>query len=418
VPRFLFLTQYFPPEVGAAPVRLQAIARTLTRCGHTVEVVTAMPNYPTGRVLPSYRGCVIARERLDGMRVIRTWIYAAGGRSAVARLASHGSFCVSAFIGLLLARRPDYVFVESPPMFLALTAWLFCRLRRTRYIVNVSDPWLEFARDMGYVRSHTVFRLLERIEIFGYRHAFRVNAVTETIRAMLVERKGVPSWKVAWLPNGVDIDRFRPRRPDHAWQARLGADARPTFVYAGSHQASHGLDVVLDAAQLLGGDIRIVMMGAGTDKPRLMQLAAQHGLTNVAFFDPQPIDAIPSVLSTARAALVVIRGEDSFASSRPAKMLPAMACAKPLVYCGRGEGAAIVERARCGIVVPPGDPRLLANAIRTLADDAVLAQEMGARARQWIEHGSDWREVVERWLAELFRSADRARAKRHEEAYV
>ena len=398
---FLLLTQYFPPEIGAAPVRLAQLAATLRNHGHSVTVVTALPNYPAGRVLPGYRKKLFVRETLNGQPVIRTWVYARGQTGTLARLATYGSFVVSSILGCLRAPRPDLLIVESPPIFLGLTAWFIHALTGRPYIVNVSDPWLEFAREMGFIRSQKLYAMFEYLERFVYRHALRVNAVTQAIRSLLIQQKHVPEDKVLWLPNGVDLESFVPSEPDVHLRNELGLSDRPTFVYAGSHQVSHGLEVVLEAAALLDSSIQLVFVGDGTDKQRLVSHARQRGLTNVRFLDPRPVSEIPRILSLGRGALVVLRGEEAFSGSRPAKMLPAMACGIPLVYCGRGEGARIVSESDSGLVVPPGDARALAQALRVLATDAALARHLGRNGRRYVERGSSWHSVVGEWLASL-----------------
>src|ERR1700736_3410756 len=75
--RFLILTQYYPPEIGAPQVRLAAMARELVRAGHDVEVVTAMPNHLVGRIFPAYAGKFYVLDRWDDVPVHRTWMYAA-----------------------------------------------------------------------------------------------------------------------------------------------------------------------------------------------------------------------------------------------------------------------------------------------------------------------------------------------------
>ncbi|MBV9172475.1 MAG: glycosyltransferase family 4 protein [Chloroflexi bacterium] len=404
--RFLFLTQYFPPEIGAAAVRLDEITRAVCAAGHSVEVVTGMPNYPAGRILGAYRGKLIVRERDSGRRIIRTWTFASSRGGMTRRLANYASLTCSSLIGCFLASRPDYVFVESPPLFLGLTAWMFCRITGSQYIVNVSDPWLEFARDMGFIRSARLFAALERLERFIYKHALRVNAVTATIRTLLIETKGVPRERLSWLPNGVDLDRFRPLAPDPVWKERLELNGHAAFVYAGSHQRSHALDVLLDAASL-DRDLMVVLVGDGTEKARLIESAQAHALSNVRFVEPQRIDQVPRILSVARGALVSIRGEESFDSSRPAKMFAAMACGKPIIYCGRGEGASIVSANECGVVVPPGDAQALVNAMRRMAQDPELAERAGRNGRLLVERTSAWRDIVRNWLADLEVAAPR-----------
>src|SRR6185437_11826819 len=139
--RFVILTQYYPPEIGAPQVRLASFAKELQRQGHEPVVLTGMPNYPSGTVRQPYRGRVLMREELDGIPVIRTWLFATNSARFVPRLSSYLSFCLSAFLGLRSIGRADFVFVESPPLFLAGTAHLIARLLHARWIMNVSDLW-------------------------------------------------------------------------------------------------------------------------------------------------------------------------------------------------------------------------------------------------------------------------------------
>jgi hypothetical protein len=101
--RFLILTQYFPPEIGAAQIRLGAMVRELVRQGHSIEVVTAFPNYPTGEVFPKYRNRFSMSDSWEGVPVYRTWIYPAKG-AGFRRMLNYGSFTLSSFIG---QEKPD-----------------------------------------------------------------------------------------------------------------------------------------------------------------------------------------------------------------------------------------------------------------------------------------------------------------------
>ena len=127
--RFLILTQYFPPEVGAPQVRLLAMAKQLQRLGHDVNVVTAMPNYPRGEVFAGYRRKWLVNEVVDGLSVTRMWIHAASGTNVLNRLFGYWSFSLSALWGCFRVPKPDFIFIESPPLFLGVTAWLVSRLR-------------------------------------------------------------------------------------------------------------------------------------------------------------------------------------------------------------------------------------------------------------------------------------------------
>jgi len=244
--RFLLLTQYFPPEVGASQVRLGAIARALKQYGHHVEVVTALPNHPTGRILPGYRGRFYVLDNFHGIPVHRVWIYAAVG-AGLRRLMNYASFVATSLVGLLRSQRPDYVFVESPPLFLALTRSFVAARWKTGMILNVADLWPGSVEQLGVLQRGMLISLARRLERWAYHRATFVNAVTEGIRRTLTEQKGVAPEKVLFLPNGVDPEAFKPMAPDVEVMRAFGIGEKKVILYAGTLGFAHGLDVVLRA---------------------------------------------------------------------------------------------------------------------------------------------------------------------------
>jgi glycosyltransferase involved in cell wall biosynthesis len=173
------------------------------------------------------------------------------------------------------------------------------------------------------------------------------------------------------------------------------------FLYLGTHGYVHGLDVILDAAKLTAGRAQFALVGDGSDKQRLVRKAHEMNLQNVVFADPVPMLEASRVLSACRAALVTVRASEMSKRIRSAKMFPAMASAKPVIYCADDEGASLVSAADCGIVVPPGDGESLAKAILALADDPEEARRLGAKGRAVVERDYQWSGIVERWLAEM-----------------
>lgn len=394
--RFLILTQYFPPEVGAPQVRLLAMAQELRRRGHEVNVVTAMPNYPRGEVFAPYRRRWLVREEVDGLPVTRMWIHAATGANVLNRLWGYWSFTLSAIWGCFRVPKPDLIFVESPPLFLGMTAWVVSRLRGAPYIFNVSDLWPESAVQLGIVTNRTLISFAEALERFCYRHARTVCAVTEGIRDTIAR---VPrSAPVVLLPNGVDVETFR-RLPDASPD---GIDPRkPTFMFAGTHGYAQGLDVIVEAARRLATrpDIAFVLIGDGPDKERVQRLAIN--LPNLRFLDPVPVSAMPAYFSACRASIVTLRKLDLFKGARPSKILPSLACKTPVIYAGEGETAALIDDKACGISVPPECPEKLADAVVKLADDESLAWKMGKRGREFVSAEYSWEGIIGRWLDEI-----------------
>lgn len=398
--RFLILTQYFPPEVGAAQLRLEAIGRELVKAGHEVEVVTALPSYPAGRIFPGYRGRLWQREVVDGITITRVWSYATQRRGA-ARALSYGTFAGASLAALAARRRPDVLFVESPPLTTAVPAAVMARLWGIPVVFNVADLWPESLRLLGALRPGIVLRAAESLERWAYEEATVVNAVTDGVRASLIER-GVAAEKILDLPNGVDTSVYRPVDPDPSLREHLEVESGPIILYAGTHGVAHGMDVALLAArELAKEEVTFVFVGDGSDKARLVHQAAHLGLRNVRFLEPAPPAQIAKLYAIATAGLSTLRSSELFEGTRPVKVLASMACGKPVLYSGAGEGARLVQTAKAGVVTPPEDPVALADAIRLFCRNSDLATTMGASGRSYVMQHLTWDRIVDRWLPQV-----------------
>jgi len=405
--RILILTQYFPPEVGAPQIRLSAFARELKRLGHEVEVVTGLPNHPTGRIFPEYRGKFYVREEWEGITVHRVWLYPSTG-AGLKRMLNYLSFTLTSLWGLLKAQRPDYIFVESPPLFLSLPAWVSSRLWRVPFIFNVADLWPDSVKELGLMSNRFLLGIAEWLEAWSYKRAAYVTAVTEGIQDVLINEKHVPPAKVLFLPNGVDISIFQSTKtinaniPPSLKDALYGGNA---IVYAGTIGFAQCLDVAIKAAeQLLQAGyeaLKFIFVGDGSAKKALSELVTRKGLKNIVFAEPVPYEDIAAVYASSFAGLATLCNKPIFEGARPSKLLTIMASGKPIIYSGSGEGARLVEEAKAGLVVPPEDPGALAEAVKKLAENPKLAEELGRNGRRYVEEHLSWDVLVRDWLEQL-----------------
>lgn len=400
--RWLILSQYYHPEPGAPQIRLRALAAQLVRHGCEVEVVTALPNYPSGQIYPGYRGRLVHTETIDGVRVHRVWLYAASGRNPVGRLLCYLSFTVAAGVRLPLVRRPDVVFVEAQPLSLAFPALVYRCVRGVPYIYNTPDLQVEVARECGWIRSEAFGKLAVGLERLLMKRAFCVSTVSDAFVDHFVACRGLSRRQITFLPNGADTEALRPISPDNEYAEELGVAGRVVFTYAGTHAYHHGLEVVLDAAALLRErrEIAFLMVGKGPLREELRRRALELGLTNVVFGD-SPFSERARLMSFTRAAIATMGPLRVGRKMRLSKVVPPLACGVPVIYVGEGESAAILEREGCGLVVSPASAEGLASAVRMLADAPEFAREMGQRGRRLAERQFSWDLIVRRWLAQL-----------------
>lgn len=401
--KITLVCQYFPPESNAPAVRTFEHARAWARDGHDVTVVTGFPNHPAGVVFPGYRGEWFRRESVEGVEVLRTWLYAAPNKGFVRRVLSFVSFSVSAVVlGFLRGRRPQVVVGTSPQFFTAVAGYALSLLHRVPFVFELRDIWPDSAVELGAVRGRTLLRPVFALQRHLYRKAQAVVIVSEGFRPHL-EDAGVAPERIAFVPNGIDPDFLDHSHGDASSLLRmLGWEGRFVVSYVGTHGMAHALDTVLDAAALLEGEeeIRFLLAGDGAERARLERRAAEMGLGNVAFLGQRPRDEVVSVYQASDVSLVPLRDLPMFRKVLPSKLFELMGFGVPVICSVPGEAAGLVARSGAGTVIPPEDPQALAAAILELRADPERRRGMGERGRVFVlrEH---LRPALARRMAEV-----------------
>lgn len=385
----LYLSQYFPPEVGATQTRAHEMARGLVEAGHHVTMIAEVPNHPSGIVPQEYRGKWYKHSELDGIDVLRVWVKASPVKTFKTRMAFYLSYMAnSTLVGMLRARGPfDVVFATSPPLFVGAAGLALHWLKRAPFVFEVRDLWPELAVALGELSNPRAVAWAGKLAELCYNQASRIVVVTEGDRQQLLAR-GYSANKLALIPNGANTEMFQ-RQPALGAQFRLehGLDDAFVVVYAGIHGIAQGLKTLLEAAFILQNslDIRFVLVGEGPVKAELQNLRAELGLDNVLMLPEQPRSTIPAILSAADAAIVPLRKVALFQGTMPSKMFDAWACELPLLLSVDGEARRALEAAQGGLYVPPEDPNALAEAIRALAAQPDRGRTLGQNGRRYTE---------------------------------
>jgi glycosyltransferase involved in cell wall biosynthesis len=370
----------------------------LTELGHETIVLTALPNYPQGRIYPGYRGFLV-REQHGGVTVLRTSIWPTKSVALIPRTASYLSFVASSLLaGAVRLPRLDVLITESPPLPLGVSGFVLSRLKRARWVFNVSDLWPQTAIAVGSLSNARLAELAYRLEAFCYRRASAVSCQSQEIEASINER--YPRVRTISFVNGTDTARFSPGRRSEAFWQELVGDDHPVAIYAGLHGACQGLDQLIDAAERLQDDpVRLVLVGDGPEKEALVDSSRRRRLRHVTFLEPQPKEAMPALLASADIAVVLLRTR--LPGAVPSKLYEAMASGLPVVLVAEGEPAEIVRSAKAGIAVKPGDIEGLAAALRRLADSEDERAQFGAAGRAAAAERFDRRPIIDRFIEGL-----------------
>ena len=383
----LFITPYYPPEKGAAAVRISETAMCLVKRGHQVTVLTTFPNYPTGIVPSEYRGHVIQRESLDGVCVIRVWSYVSPNKGFLRRILAQFSFgCLAPLLSWKDVGYPDIIIIESHPLFNAIAGRILAWGKHCPFIFMVSDLWPESAVQLGMLRNPMLIWLSERLEWSTYQRASLVWALTAGIQNRLIQR-GLSPKHIFLLTNGADTNKFRPL-PQSQARVELGWDDRFIVLYAGNHGLLYGMTTVLDAAEELRPctDIHIIFVGDGARKADMMAQAQRKGLKNVTFLDSVPHDQMPLLIAGADVCLIPLRKMSFLESTLPLKMYEIMSCARPILLGVKGEARQLAEQeAGAAIYVEPENTESLVSGILYLRDHPEEAALLGRKGRAYVE---------------------------------
>lgn len=400
--RILYVTQNYLPEMGAGPGRVSELSREWARAGHKVQVLAPVPNHPTGVVPPEFRGKWLFRD-VDphGVEATRTWVYTAANRGRVRRSLAFASFGIAAaIVGVAASARPDVIIGSSPQLLAAVGALSIGWARRVPWIFEVRDLWPESIVAVGAMRDGSpIVRALGMVADGMYRNADRIVVVTDAFHQQLVGR-GLPASKIAVVPNGVDLSRFIPVAPREDDRREMGGDARFVVSYLGTHGMAHDLGRLLDVAGRMRDrhDVAFAFVGDGAERAALETRARSERLTNVRFLGVQPRERMPRLYAASDICVVPLRPSELFTTVLPSKIFEIMAMEKPIVLAVDGEARRLVERARGGLYVPPGDSEALQRALVDLLADPGALPEYGRRGRAFVEREYDRKVLARRYL--------------------
>jgi glycosyltransferase involved in cell wall biosynthesis len=378
----LLIHQLFIRPQDPGGTRHYEFARHLVNRGHRVTVLAGDRSYLSGA-----SQAAAGLEQLEpGLQVLRSRIPAGGQRSFLRRSLGFLAFLAASLASGLRVPGVDAVWGTSPPLTQGLAAWALARLKGVPWVFEVRDLWPDFAVAMGVLRSRPLIRLAKGLERFLYRRADRLVVNSPGFLEPL-RREGAPADRITLVANGVDSSAFEQAPDGSSLRALHGLQGKFIALYAGAHGPANDLDVVLQAAQALREDPRIVflLVGDGMEKPALRRRAAGLQLDNLRFLPPIPKSDMPELLAAADCGLAVLRPIPLFATTFPNKVFDYMAAARPVVLAIQGPIRQVVEMAGAGIAVAPGDPQAMAQAVARLADEPALRSQMGQKGRACVK---------------------------------
>ena len=404
--RILFLTQYCPPEVGAPQNRIFEFSKKLKEFGHEVTILTALPNYPRGEIFEEYRGKRIVLEEIDGIKIVRTNIYATKSKSFIKRLINYFSFTFSSvFQGVKYIGNQDVIITESPPLFLGWSGYVLSKLKKAKFVFNIADLWPESAVKLGVLSNKVFIKMAIWLEEFCYKKASAITCQTQGIVDDIIDR-GFNKTKVHLVTNGVDTELFKKEERDEEFRKSIGINSKFALCYAGIHGIAQGLEVIITVAEIVKDkeDIQFVFVGDGSEKQDLINMVKEKKLNNVTFLPLQPTANMPKIVASMDAAIIPLKRLQLFEGALPSKMFETLSAEVPIIMAVKGEAERLINNAQAGIVVEPENPQEIAEAVIKLYNDKELRNTLGKNGRKYVKEHYDRNNItrnLERILMQL-----------------
>ena len=422
--RILFHALNYAPEPTGTGKYTAEMAEWLASRGHAVDVIAAPPHYPGWSIAPEYRNRGRQLETIRGVHVYRVPVRLPGPPTDAAptgtapvrvgtkdRLLLETSYTLNSLPvwvrEALLHNRYDLAVAICPPLQSSLLPLLYSALRGVPWIVHVQDLQVDAAVRLNLLRRGAGIRALYRAESFFLRHAAEVTTITQPMADRIIEKGARPD-RVAVYENWANLDEVRPHLRDNACRRdALGADPDDVVVmYAGNMGEKQGLDLLLDAAQVLESDraIRFALIGNGAARSRLEQEAANRRLSNLRFSNVQPRERLGEMLAAADIHAVVQKPEAADLVM-PSKLTNIFAAGRPVVATAEPGTAlyhAVIDSG-AGVVTEPLKPAAFAQAVAALASNADQRVEMGRKARRYAERNWDRDTIMEGFERDLLR---------------
>ncbi len=345
----LLVSNYYPPEQGAAPNRIEVLAQALHSSGYKVEVVCPFPNYPSGKIFSAFRGKLYAKVIENGITVHRLWVWPSKSTNKFVRLWSMVSFSKSLALFFILKRIPKQVFIQYSPVFVGFTAVFWSWLFKKKIILNVSDLWPLAGLEMGLLKKGFYYSFLEKMEGFCYRKADLILGQSEEILAH-IQSKNTETALFLYrnFPNFQTFEII-PKTPQHPIK----------IVYAGLLGIAQGLSEIFSKITI-SEQVEFHIYGDGPDA----EIISQSKNLRVIYHGSLTRNQLHQELTQYDVAFIPL--VNRIYGSVPSKIFEYARLGLPLLYMAGGEGGDLVNKNKLGWVVPVQDYKMLQQFLNTV----------------------------------------------------
>lgn len=396
--RVLLISQFFPPETGAAARRLEAIADALAEhCQLTV--LTLQPSYPRAEMFNQQQ--VVAIDSRKTYPILRPFHFHPYRPSMIRRGLAELWLAVR-LAWRAIGVKQDAVMISTPSMFLAPVFMALSVIRQSIFIWDVRDLTWRYVKQTGEGRGleNLLSSWLERL-MNWVMHQANLLIVTNSGAAEILTREyHLPPEKIRLMVNGVSRQFF-----DQFNEVTHKIHERPKVLYLGLVGNNHCLEVLVPIAEALP-EVDFVVVGDGPRMPQLKQLIQDRCVGNISL-EGYIVDEADIVRFYRSADVLFNHTCDTEVLNSgviAAKIFEYMATGKPIISGSKGVTARLLESKQAAIIVPPEQPEAIAAELTRLIDLPELRMAVGSRAREAVEKSYVREDLAEELAGSIVRS--------------
>ena len=380
----LLVSANFPPEVNAPASRAWEHSKCWVKKGDCVEILTAVPSYPEGKV---YSGFLNKWSQIqeEGITVDRVPIYPSENKGTFKRILGYLSFMSSAMIhSFKLQNKPDVVIASSPQLFSAVAGYMIAKKFRVPFVLEIRDLWPESIEAVGAVPSFTL-AFFYKLAFFLYKHANQIVVVTKSFKHEICA-KGIDESKIHIIKNGADLEFWRQEENEDVLTPLLEKyQIHDEFIvaYIGTIGMAHRADILYEVAK---EDIHqktlYLVVGAGAEFDKLQQ---KQKLKNFRLIPKISKKEVRQLLKRIEVCLIHLKKASLFETVIPSKMFEAMAVGKPIILGVRGEAQDMLIESEAGICIEPESIAELSNAVQEMRNHEELRKQYGKNGKNYVK---------------------------------
>lgn len=336
----MIITSYYPPEIGAASNRIYHLANGL-KSEYKIRVVTPLPNYPTGKIFPEYKGKSNTIE--DGIEVNRLWVFASKSKNKFIRLFAMLSYSLSLVWFFIWNKIPNKVIVQSPPLLVSFTCMFFLTSKKRKMILNVSDLWPSAGFELGALKKNFSYKILKKLEAFNYRKADLLLGQSNEILNHVSEISNKP--ELLLYRNYPEIPFINDLAENYSNSKNI------KIVYAGLLGVAQGILKLCE--NLDYNNIEFHIYGSGAEEEDIKSFIAIN--KELPLFIHGRLDRSSLHKELNKYDIAIIPLLNRIYGSVPSKIFEFAKLGLPLLYFGGGEGEIIIKENDLGWIADVGN---------------------------------------------------------------